>query len=279
MKKLISLLVVVALMAACLATTVFATEAAEITVSSAEATKGEEVTLEVSIKNNPGFAATKVTLEYDNEALELTAITTNGKLLDGATVNVEKGIVSFARTTNVSGDGVLLTATFKVVGEGCALEVKANVSHLTGEDRTSHEFTSVAGKIGGEHKFGEWTVVEAANCTNTGLEQRVCSVCGEVETRVIATNDEHKHNGTYAYDELGHWFVCELNAEHKVGYELHTYGEETEENGWKMKVCTVCGYEHKEDIPEFGDMSAIVFALCAVSATGLVTLTAKKKED
>ena len=37
-----------------------------------------------------------------------------------------------------------------------------------------------------EHVWGEWTVTKAATCTETGVETRTCSVCGETETREIA---------------------------------------------------------------------------------------------
>lgn len=36
------------------------------------------------------------------------------------------------------------------------------------------------------HSFGEWTVTIPATCEAEGEEQRVCSGCGEVETRPIA---------------------------------------------------------------------------------------------
>ncbi len=42
----------------------------------------------------------------------------------------------------------------------------------------------------GEHTYGDWTVVTAATTTSEGEEQRVCSVCGDVETRTIAVLDE-----------------------------------------------------------------------------------------
>ena len=40
------------------------------------------------------------------------------------------------------------------------------------------------------HSFGEWKVMQEANCTEEGTEHRVCE-CGEEETRSIAINGEH----------------------------------------------------------------------------------------
>ena len=37
-----------------------------------------------------------------------------------------------------------------------------------------------------EHEFGEWTVIAEPTCTETGVEQRTCELCGETESRAIA---------------------------------------------------------------------------------------------
>lgn len=36
-----------------------------------------------------------------------------------------------------------------------------------------------------EHVYGDWSEVKAATCTEDGIEKRVCSVCGEEETRTV----------------------------------------------------------------------------------------------
>ncbi|MFQ9390176.1 MAG: hypothetical protein ACLR1V_16515 [Coprococcus sp.] len=43
-----------------------------------------------------------------------------------------------------------------------------------------------------EHKYGEWTVVKAATCTEKGTEQRTCADCGDVQTRSIPATG-HKY--------------------------------------------------------------------------------------
>ena len=277
MKKLISLLVVMAMMA-CLSVGVFAAEDAVITVSSAQSAAGEEVTLDVTITNNPGFAATKITLEYDAAALELVAIDTVGKLLANATVNQEKGIVSFANATNVTGDGVLLSVTFKVKADakGCGFDVKAVLNNLTAADRSEVAYTTVAGTIGAAHTYGEWYEVKAATCTEKGEERRDCAYCDAYETRETDLID-HMHDGEWLSDAIGHWHVCEVCQEH-VGYGEHTFGEAVHTENGTYVYCEICGYA-LESVPQVGDMSAIFFALAAVSATGLVTMTGKKKEN
>lgn len=127
------------------------------------------------------------------------------------------------------------------------------------------------------HSFGEWETVEAATCVKKGQEKRVCSVCGEIETREVDMV-EHKHDEVWAADEIAHWHICQI-CEEALDYGEHTYDEGVKDGeGWIVYTCTVCGYAHKDEVPDFGDMSAIVFALAAVSGMGLIALT-KKKED
>ena len=40
------------------------------------------------------------------------------------------------------------------------------------------------------HQYGDWVVKKAASCVD-GMEQRVCSLCGNVDTRTIPKNDKH----------------------------------------------------------------------------------------
>ena len=72
MKKIGSLLVIFALMATMLVSTAFAAGTA-IYVESVNAKAGDEVTIDVSISGNTGFAAAKVQLVYDSSVLKLRA--------------------------------------------------------------------------------------------------------------------------------------------------------------------------------------------------------------
>lgn len=273
MKKLISLLVVATLVVASLATMAFAAEGAQITVGSAEAAIGEEVTLEVSIANNPGFAATKITIEY-GAGLELVGVDTEGMLLEGGAENDEKGIVSFARISNVTKDGVLMTVTFKVVAEG-EHSVKAVLQNLTAADTSDVAYTTEDGVVSVAHTCVLVDVAEvAATCTTDGVKaHQKCEVCGklyldgkEVTEADLVIPAGHTFS-QWQYDEAEHWYICAVCGE-ECGREAHN---------WVDGVCH-CGHENKGPAPT-GDVIAIVLALAAVSGTGLITLTAKKKED
>lgn len=50
------------------------------------------------------------------------------------------------------------------------------------------------------HNFGEWVTVKEPTCTEEGLRERICSVCGDKETEKIAT--EHSFGDERRLHEL-----------------------------------------------------------------------------
>ena len=96
---------------------------AKITVETVkkEVKAGEEVTLNVSIAGNPGFAAFDFTVNYDTGKLVLTKAE-QGKIEGKFTGNEDTGKVNFyadADKKECTGDGVLFTLTFNVKAD-CA---------------------------------------------------------------------------------------------------------------------------------------------------------------
>ena len=89
--------------------------AAEATLNVAEVSGeiGETVEVPVSIKNNPGFASMDLRIEYDKEALELTEIKF-GMFPSSNMASVSSGKVSGGDSKDVTGDGVIFTAYFKI---------------------------------------------------------------------------------------------------------------------------------------------------------------------
>ena len=271
MKKLMSLLVVAALVFASFATMVFAADAAKITIESVDAAVGEEVTVKVDIANNPGFLSALLTVEHD-AGLELVAINVDGLLLNGATVNLEKAIVAFASATNVTKDGTLMEVTFKVLAEG-EHDVKVVVDELYTTGGTKVESNTEEGVVTVGHTCTLVDVAEVpATCTVDGVKaHQKCEACGklylngeEVTAADLVIPAGHTYAG-WSYDEAEHWQVCTVWGE-ESGREAHT---------WVDGVCH-CGHENKGPAPT-GDISVIFFALTTISGTALVAL--KKKED
>ena len=186
MKKIMSLVVVFALMATMLVSTAFAADAAEIKVDTKSAVAGEEVTLDVSITGNPGFAAAKFVLDYDASVLELKSIDTEGKLMAGGAVNPAKGIVNTASATDITADGVLFSVTFAVAaGIDGEIPVSVSVEKLANTAQENVAYTVVAGGVklpcicvfGGEETI-VWNWFE----TEKGWDCEVyyvCPKCGE----------------------------------------------------------------------------------------------------
>ena len=193
MKRFLSLLIVVVLAVTCIASA--ATAAAPVvSVSSATAAPGETVTLNVSLSNNPGFATYRMGITYDESALQLQSIDAGALSVGVFVPNVNNGMVSFVNVSDITGDGVLFTVTFKVIATAATtanVGINMDVSNLgnAAADRLSF---SVSGNVvniyscAGGHTWGNWVVTKKATCTAAGAESRTCSVCQSVETRAIS---------------------------------------------------------------------------------------------
>ena len=116
MKKLISILVVAALIAVCLVANVFAANEPQIIVSSAEALRGDEVVLTVSLVNNPGITNGKITVNYNDNDLELVKLNTAtmDNFLNGIQAMSYGASMNFVSTVDVTADVVLFEIHLKV---------------------------------------------------------------------------------------------------------------------------------------------------------------------
>ncbi len=86
-----------------------------ILISSSEGNPGEEVTLTLSLKNNPGISNMKIGLEYD-ERLEVVSVDDKG-LLDGFSVADDLSSplsIEWKSEKNISENGNIATITFKI---------------------------------------------------------------------------------------------------------------------------------------------------------------------
>ena len=107
------------------------------------------------------------------------------------------------------------------------------------------------------HRYGAWTVVKEATCTEAGSEERVCNVCSDKETRDIA-KISHTESG-WSTDENNHWKICTVCKSVVETETAHTFGNwvvdtaATEDKaGSRHKTCIVCGYINSEIIPALG---------------------------
>ena len=225
MKKLISILLVAMLVVTCLATVAFAAGSANLNISSVTAQAGDEVTISFTLSGD-AFASYGLKINADS-ALKLTKIT-KGAASDGSFVgNVKNGIVTGAATYNTPA-GELFTATFKVAEDAKPGKYAVNVSLDFVADEDGQDLGVTVNKgyvtIECEHSWGAWTEVEPATCKKVGKEERVCSKCGEKETRDIPKTSH----------SWGAWTEVEPATCKKVGKE--------------ERICSICGEKETRDI-------------------------------
>lgn len=92
-------------------------------------------------------------------------------------------------------------------------------------------------KICKQHEYGEYIIVNEADCVNDGLKYRLCQKCSNrLDETVLALG--HKELSTYSKDTQGHWKECERCGQVMVEKEEHNMvsGECT------YKKCSVCDY-------------------------------------
>ncbi len=247
MKKIISLLAVIALMAV-LATAAFAADEVALVVDTVEGKAGEEVSVNISIVNNPGITSAEFNVIYDQENLELVSLKKVGGedwLWDSnSTINIKKGKVALVADIPEDGDGnpvdgyvlngdcVLVTAVFKIketVAPG-TYEVKINVETVADDydEFISYdtEFKGAVVVLCTAHEWDGGVVKTAADCVNDGVMVYTCQLCGETKEEVIPAT--------------GHaWGEWETTVEPT---------EETE--GEAKRVCANCGEVETKVLPK-----------------------------
>ena len=131
------------------------------------------------------------------------------------------------------------------------------------------------------HSFGEWTETRAAECTAEGEQTRVCTRCGERETRQIAALGHDYAAAVTAPDctEKGYTtYTCARCGDTRTGDETdalgHAWGEgeitkqptETEP-GERTFTCARCGETRVESIPELTHVHSFSAVVTAPTCT------------
>ena len=118
-----------------------------------------------------------------------------------------------------------------------------------------------------EHTYGDWKITTAPTCTQSGLRERVCTICGRKDIEDVSAkgHTEVIDNAVEpTCDKQGktegkHCSVCGtiIVAQQDVKTLDHTYDdgvitkEATEfEYGKKRYTCTVCGHYYEVDTPK-----------------------------
>lgn len=169
-------------------------EDARIVVGSTRSKPGEQVSIPVTLSNNPGVAGLALTFTLPN-GMTLNSIIAGDILRDG-TLTQNGNTVTWYSTDNVSRTGVILNLNVtapRAEGE-YAIRVAlrdGRSSNFTNEDSENVGVTFESGNLVVEkeqhtHTWDAGTVTKQPTYTEYGIKTYTCTVCGETKTESIA---------------------------------------------------------------------------------------------
>ncbi len=292
MKKVISLVLLLALAIMILPATVTAASQPEIGMESKAAKAGETVELKLLLRNNTGISGLVVSLDYDDTVLTLTEVK-KGSLFSGFTSG--KNYV-WDESENVVVDGTLATFVFTVADNAAAgdYSIDVIVRNCVDIDLNDVSCTGASGvvRVACSHSLDEVSA-HAATCDNDGNNALyICNLCNKVfkadgvtETTMEAEKIPalghdmadatctkpatckregcgyidgeplgHSYKAEWEKNENGHWHICNV-CEEPGELTAHVPGAEATENS--AQTCTVCGFEISPPLPHIHTTSKV----------------------
>lgn len=259
MKKIISLLVCLALMFS-LSISAFAAGSAQVNSnSSANVVKlGDTITVTVSLKDSAPFKSMALTPNYDKNVFEMVS---GEWLLTGATLADFNGTsAAIAYTPVVEKSGDIFKYVLKVKDNATLKNTTIKTDAVIKNGATTVE--SVAGSVTVKvicknHTFGAWNKVDSNN------HKRICSACDEVET-AIHNWDNGKITKAATCKEAGiKTYTCtacnatktetiaKTNSHNWSGYKV-TKEPTCTAAGTQTRTCSVCGETESQSVPATG---------------------------
>ena len=234
-RRVIALFLAVMMLASMMAVTAYAEGTPTFRVSDAgEAAKGAEVSVTVSLENNPGIMSFSLTLTYDETRLSLVSLE-HGSLTSSEFWTVNGARATWLASSDVSYNGVFLTANFTVLDDAPLGDAAVSISYQPGDIGNFNEeeinFEVVAGGVTVicDHAWDEGAVTTEPTCTEDGVKTYTCSLCGETRTEPVPATGHTSDEGVVTTEP-----TCT-------------------EDGVKTYTCTVCGQVLKtESIPATG---------------------------
>ena len=285
-KRILSLIVVVAMLVSTAVTAVFADGNFTVTASSETAQAGETAAVTISLANNPGIIALRLQVAYNSSVLTLTGVTDAGKLgseshtSSGGSYDLTANPYTLywfngEATSNYTATGTVATLTFAVANNAAEGDYNITVTVLDSyatqgsSGQTAVTCTPVNGKVTVPHihSYGAWTSVDGTN------HKKVCA-CGDEVTEahtwndgVVTTPATHTATGVKTYTCT----VCGgTKTETIAKTPEHSYGEWTSVDETNHKRVCACGDE--ETAPHTWN-DGVVTTPATHSATGVKTYT------
>lgn len=275
-KKILSI-VIALIMGIMMSFVAFAENSAAIHGTSVDAKPEDTVSITFSISGNPGIVTLQTEISYNAEVLTLKSVKDQNNLgftgLGDKNLNANPYTYNWDGETASSENGSLLALEFEVAKTASDGNYNVTMNVVKARDNDGNIVTITAGTssinvkaptTAHTHTFGEWAVVKAATCTEKGSEERVCSGCGEKETREIAalghTFGDWKVVKAATCTEKGSeervCSGCGKKETREIAATGHQFGEwkvvkeaTEKEEGLKERVCSVCGAKETDKIP------------------------------
>lgn len=231
MKRILSVLLVLAVFCACVISVSAAGPAVSVSSSKTAVNTGDTVTVSVKLSGGSGLGAIALTVKYNTSEFQyVSGSVSTGRLFTiENTVDTSAGSIRYLGVTDgvVTSGGTLVSFKLKVLKYGGSISVSVGEA-IDGNDA---DITSSVSKSGTSlkcaHGNAVWRVTKKASCTQKGVETGTCP-CGNVSTREIPMK------------------------EHTIGKYIVTKEPTCTENGIKKAVCTVCNKEYTEEIKATG---------------------------
>lgn len=215
-------------------------EVFEISCSSVSVSAGAEVTLDIILKNNPGFSVLNVALVYDQTYLSQMSIKNK---VSSLYMSAGTSIV-WDSAENYTADGLLATATFAVADHTPAGDYEVNIVFWGASNDQFQEVTATvsAGKITVKCPHVNTTNIPEtpAGCVDVGFTAGVwCDDCKTYisgHETIPATGKHTDADGLWERDEVCHFRTCDCGAVFDSG--AHSGGSATCKEKAKCSVCT-----------------------------------------
>lgn len=254
MKKYVGLLLVAAMLISMLpvGNVVFAAGNPLLEVSNVEGSPGDQITVEVFFNNSYGFGGIAYDVCYDPTMLRVVSyslgIGSHICVDSGADTYENKINFQYAGTSNIEGDGVLVSIVFEIIAEQpCTTMIDVIVEpgttfYYDGRREIDFALENASGSVTVCCPHTNTVEVEGipADCDESGYTAGV--YCNDCQTYIsghelISPTGIHvDSDGLWEYDENHHFHTCDCGATFDTS--AHFGGEAT---CVEVARCEVCG--------------------------------------
>ena len=255
--KIVSLLLIVALMFVQMVIPTYAADSMSFTVGSCDASPGETVSIPISLSSNSGFVSMSLSVTYDTSALTLISYDDTG-VIAGASHSshfTSPYVLTWENdtlTSNITSTGTIVYLTFLVSEDAkeqdYSIIVRIPTDGILDANGNTVSASSAMGTItvSAEHEcfFGDWEYYSKIK------HIRCCEGCDEKEYKNHNWNDgeiieepSHDEEGEIKYTCED----CEYSYTTEIDPEGHDWGDWTKLSDTQHKRTCSCGDVEYED--------------------------------